>query len=63
MENRRTFYPEILLLNKEVQCKEPKTVICKLRLYPDSEFGVLKEMENDYFFFLLASALFFKYHF
>lgn len=41
---------EILLLNKQAQYKEPKTIICKLRLNPDSGLGVLKEMENDYFF-------------
>lgn len=49
MENR-TFYSDFLLLNKQAQCKEPKTIICKLRINPDSECGMLKEMENDIFY-------------
>lgn len=35
----------------KLNAKRPKNIICKLRLNPESAFGMLKEVETDYFFF------------
>ena len=46
--------------NAKCQKKKNKNpCICKLRINVNSEHGVLKEMEND--FFTLTPTLFFKY--